>query len=399
MAYYRRVGEVPRKRHSRFPNGEGGLHNEELMGQQGFSSSSSLLYHLHSPTAIVAAEKVDDPTVGAPSIEGSPGRGQPLDNRPLLPRHFRTHRLDARGDTVTGRRLLLANEDIRLCYATAEQAGPLYRNAIGDELVFVEEGAAVLESMFGALPVGEGDYVVIPASTTHRFVPETATLRTLILESSGHFHPPARYMSGEGQFLEHAPYCERDLRSPEAPVIAADEETEVLVRHRGGLTRYTYAHHPFDVVGWDGHVYPYAVSIHDFEPIVKRFHAPPPVHQTFEAPGAVICSFCPRPWDFDPEAIPVPYHHANVDSDEVLFYVGGDFMSRKGAGIETGSISLHPAGFVHGPQPGSLDAALRVAGTNEVAVMIDTFRPLRIGEAASSVEDTEYAWSWARRSN
>jgi homogentisate 1,2-dioxygenase len=204
-------------------------------------------------------------------------------------------------------------------------------------------------------------------------------------------------LSAEGQFLEHAPYSERDLRAPDGPRVTDEGETPVLVRHRGGLTRYTYLHHPFDVVGWDGCVYPYALSIHDFEPIVKRFHAPPPVHQTFEGPNFVVCSFCPRPFDFDPDAIAVPYNHANVDSDEVLFYAGGDFMSRKGSGIGQGSISLHPAGFVHGPQPGSVEAAFGKQGTDELAVMIDTFRPLRLAPAASAAEDTEYPWTWARR--
>jgi homogentisate 1,2-dioxygenase len=218
----------------------------------------------------------------------------------------------------------------------------------------------------------------------------------LILEASGHVGPPARYLSPGGQLLEHAPYSERDLRGPSTTSPIDDGETAVLVRHRGGTTRYVYRHHPFDVVGWDGCLYPYAFSIHDFEPIVKRFHAPPPVHQTFAAAGFVVCSFCPRPFDFDPEAIAVPYHHANTDSDEVLFYAGGDFMSRKGAGIGIGSISLHPAGWVHGPQPGSVEAAFGAARTEELAVMLDTFRPLRMAPSASDVEDADYAWTWDR---
>jgi homogentisate 1,2-dioxygenase len=217
-----------------------------------------------------------------------------------------------------------------------------------------------------------------------------------VLEARGHIRPPRRYLSPAGQFLEHAPYCERDLRGPEAPLLVEDGETPVLVRARDGLTRYTYRHHPFDVVGWDGCLYPYAFNIADFEPIVGRLHQPPPVHQTFEGPNFVVCSFVPRLFDFHPEAVPVPYNHANVDSDEVLFYVGGDFMSRKGSGIGLGSISLHPAGFVHGPQPGSVEAAIGKAGTEEVAVMVDTFRPLGLGAAAIEAEDPEYAWTWAR---
>jgi homogentisate 1,2-dioxygenase len=384
MPYYRRSGEIPRKRHARFPMAGGGLHSEELMGEEGFSSSSSLLYHRHSPTAIVGAEVVAD---ADPCLR---------DQHPLLPRHFRTHELAVGGDLVTGRRLLVANDDVRILYAAADLPSALYRNAIGDELIYIEDGQAVLESVFGALAVGAGDYVVIPTSTTHRFVPQTGVVRALILEASGHIHPPRRYLSSDGQFLEHAPYSERDLRAPDGPLLVDGDGVAVLVRHRGGLTRYTYAHHPFDVVGWDGCLYPYAFSIHDFEPIVKRFHAPPPVHQTFEGPNLVVCSFCPRPFDFDPEAIAVPYHHANVDSDEVLFYVGGDFMSRKGAGIGAGSISLHPAGFVHGPQPGSVEAALGKPGTDELAVMVDTFRPLRIAASGREVEDDGYAWTWAR---
>ena len=386
MPYYRRVGETPRKHHARFPNPDGGLYAEELMGTEGFAASSSLLYHRHPPTALVHAEPVD----GADEC----GRA----NSPLLPRHFRTADLPAGGDLVEGRRLLLANDDVRVLHACADRPSGLYRDATGDELLFVQEGSGVLETPFGALAVGPGDYVVVPMSTTHRFVPDTATVRVLIIEASGHVRPPRRYMSPEGQFLEHAPYSERDLRGPDRPLVVDDDVATVLVRHRGGMTRHTYAHHPFDVVGWDGCLYPYALSIHDFEPIVKRFHAPPPVHQTFEAPNVVVCSFCPRPFDFDPDAVPVPYHHANVDSDEVLFYVGGDFMSRRGAGIGPGSMTLHPAGFVHGPQPGSVEAASGKPGTDELAVMIDTFRPLRIAAAAADTEDPDYAWTWARRS-
>ena len=305
--------------------------------------------------------------------------------------------LDPGGDLVTGRRLLLANDDVRLLYAAADGVSELYRNACGDELLYVEAGSVVVESVFGPLHLAAGDYVVIPTSTTHRLVAPDGLARVLVVEARGHVRPPARYLSADGQFLEHAPYSERDLRAPDGPLVVEEGETPVLVRHRGGVTRYTYLHHPFDVVGWDGCLYPYAFSIHDFEPIVKRFHAPPPVHQTFEGPNFVICSFCPRPFDFDPDAIAVPYNHANVDSDEVLFYAGGDFMSRKGSGIGQASISLHPAGFVHGPQPGSVEAAFGVQRTEELAVMVDTFRPLRLAPAATAVEDKDYAWTWARR--
>lgn len=383
MPYYRRVGEVPDKRHSQFRRPDGALYAEELMGEEGFSAESSLLYHRDAPTALVRAL----------SVQRSDDALAP--NEPLLPRHFRTHDLATGGDLVTNRRLLVANDDVRISYAAVSSPSGYFRNALGDELVFVEDGRATLESVYGALSVDAGDYVVVPAGTTHRWVPTSALVRALVVEARGHVSAPGRYLSPRGQFLEHAPYSERDLRAPTEPLVEEDAETEVLVRHRDGLTRYTYAHHPFDVVGWDGCLYPYAFSIYDFEPIVKRFHAPPPVHQTFEGPHFVVCSFCPRPFDFDPTAIAVPYNHANVDSDEVLFYVGGDFMSRKGSGIGLGSMSLHPSGFVHGPQPGSVEAGLGQPRTEEYAVMIDTFRPLFLGAGARQVEDEAYAYSWA----
>lgn len=387
MPYYQVVGEIPRKRHTQFRRPDGELYAEELMGVEGFSAESALLYHEGLPTAIVNS-----------TIHAEPE--QPLTaNHPLLPRHFRTHKLDAGGaDSVTGRQLLMANNDVRISYAVADRASPLYRNATGDECVYVEAGAGVVETVFGAIAVGAGDYVVLPTSTTHRWVPGPGDpLRTLVVEASGHIGPPKRYLSGKGQFLEFAPYCERDLRVPTQPLQASGEDVEVLVRHRVGMTCFTYAHHPFDVVGWDGCLYPYAFNIGDFEPITGRLHQPPPVHQTFEGPNFVICSFVPRKFDYHPLSIPAPYNHANVDSDEMLFYVGGDFMSRKGAGIELGSISLHPSGFTHGPQPGSVEASIGKEATDELAVMIDTFRPLALGPAALSCEDTGYPWTWARR--
>ncbi len=385
MPYYRQLGSIPRKRHSQFRDPGGRLYGEELMGAEGFSGESALLYHRHAPTAIV-------------DVTDWEGAGDVLSaHQPVGPRHFVLHKLDApRSDLVRGRQLLLGNADVRLSYAVAEIASPLYRNAAGDECVYVEAGSARLETSFGVLEVGSGDYVVLPTSTTHRWVPTgELPLRALVVEARGHIAPPARYLSPRGQLLEVAPYSERDLRGPSELLEADGEEVEVLVRTRAGGTRYTYAHHPFDVVGWDGCLYPYALSIRDFEPLVKRFHAPPPVHQTFEGPGFVVCSFCPRPFDFDPTAVPVPYNHANVDSDEVLFYVGGDFMSRRGSGVGLGSVTLHPAGFVHGPQPGSVEAALGAPGTEEWAVMVDTFRPLELGAAALACEDPGYAWTWA----
>ncbi len=386
MPYYRSVGEVPPKRHVVFHDGNGGYFAEELMGIEGFSNNSALLYHRRSPSAIVAAEAIAD------------SRSALTPNDPLLPMHLRTGDLPTGGDAVTGRRVLLGNPDVVIAHASATEPSALYRNAVGDELVYVQSGQGALESVFGVLSVGPGDYVVIPTSATHRWVPAGGEpLRLLVIEATGHVQPPKRYLTAFGQFNEFAPYCERDLRGPGEPLVADGADVDVLVRNRSGLTRYTYASHPFDVIGWDGCLYPYAFNIGDFEPIVGAIHQPPPVHQTFEGPNFVVCSFVPRLYDFHPDAIKVPYHHANVDSDEVLFYSAGDFMSRAGSGIGVGSISLHPAGFVHGPQPGSLEAARPQERTEEVAVMIDTFRPLLVSDDARSVADAAYPWTWARR--
>jgi homogentisate 1,2-dioxygenase len=285
---------------------------------------------------------------------------------------------------------------VKICFAEATRPSPLYRNAAGDELLYVQTGTAVIETIYGALEVGDGDYVVIPTSCTYRVVPGD-DLRLLILEATGHIGPPKRYLSAKGQFLEHSPYCERDLRGPTSPLLVDGVDVDVLVRHRAGVTKFTYANHPFDVVGWDGALYPWAFNIRDFEPITGRVHQPPPVHQTFEGPNFVVCSFCPRKVDYHPLAVPVPYNHANVDSDELMFYVGGNYEARKGSGIGLGSLSLHPSGVTHGPQPGAVEAALGAEQFDETAVMVDTFRPLELGEAADACEDPRYAWSWARR--
>ncbi|HEX6471635.1 MAG TPA: homogentisate 1,2-dioxygenase [Streptosporangiaceae bacterium] len=393
MTYYRVVGEIPRKRHIQFRRPDGGLYAEELMGEEGFTSDSSLLYHRHLPTAILKSEGVEPPAAQAEAALAP--------NHPLQPRAYRTQDLPAGGDLVLGRQLLFGNEDVRIAFAAADAASELYRDSVGDEVVYIQSGAARFESTYGALDVGEGDYVVVPRGTIHRWLPEGGQVRALVVEARGHVRPPRRYLSQYGQFLEHAPYSERDLRAPAEPLLADGTEVAVLVRARGGLSRLTYAHHPFDVVGWDGYLYPYVFNIADFEPIVKRTHAPPPVHQTFEGPNFVICSFCPRPLDFDDAAVPIPYNHHNVDSDEMMFYVGGDYTARKGSGIGVGSISLHPSGFTHGPQPGAVEAAVDglargVTTTSETAVMIDTFRPLLLGPAATRAEDPEYAWTWAR---
>jgi len=397
MAHYRQVGSIPPKRHTQHRRPDGGLYSEELMGEEGFSSDSSLLYHRGIPSSLVDAR-----TWELPEQTTTP-------NTPLLPRHLRLHELFSdeqhqAGDPVTGRRLVLGNADVRISYAVSSQNSPLYRNATGDECVFVERGSATVETAFGALDVGQGDYVILPRATTHRWIPTgDEPLRTYAIEANSHIAPAHRYLSRYGQFLEHSPYCERDLRTPAEPLLADGSDVEVYVKHRGdgpgGLagTVHVVPEHPFDVVGWDGCLYPYVFNVADFEPITGRVHQPPPVHQVFEGQGFVICNFVPRKVDYHPLAVPVPYYHSNVDSDEVMFYVDGDYEARKGSGIGKGSISLHPGGHSHGPQPGAVEGALGVEYFDELAVMVDTFRPLALGEGATASDDGKYAWSWSGR--
>jgi homogentisate 1,2-dioxygenase len=392
MAYYRQLGNVPPKRHTRHRDDSGRLYYEELMGEEGFSSDSSLLYHRGIPSAISGADvwEVPDQTT--------------TPNHPLTPRHLKLHTLFPAGtwaqtDVVTGRRLLLGNSDVRISYVVAAKESPLYRNALGDEIVYLESGAARVETVFGALTARRGDYVVIPTSTTHRWIPQgDEPLRAYAIESSSHIVPPKRYLSRFGQLLENAPYCERDLHGPRDVLLAEGDDVEVLVKHRTSRgivgTRMVYPRHPFDVVGWDGCLYPYTFSIDDFEPITGRVHQPPPVHQVFEGTGFVVCNFVPRKVDYHPLAVPVPYYHSNVDSDEVMFYCGGNYEARKGSGIALGSVSVHPGGHAHGPQPGGMERSLGLESVAETAVMVDTFAPLELGEGALACEDPEYAWSW-----
>jgi homogentisate 1,2-dioxygenase len=394
MAHYRSVGDVPPKRHTQHRAPGGGLYSEELMGEEGFSSDSSLLYHREIPSAIVDASpwELSDQTL--------------TENRPLIPRHLKLHELisaDGKAvDAVTGRRLVLGNADVRISYVAAGETSPLYRNAVGDECVYVEAGSAVVETVFGTLEVQQGDYVLIPRATTHRWVPTGAeAVQLYAIEANSHITPPKRYLSRFGQLLEHAPYCERDLHGPVEPLLVEGVDVEVLVKHRGSRgitgTRYVYPTHPFDVVGWDGCLYPYRFNIADFEPITGRVHQPPPAHQVFEGENFVICNFLPRKVDYHPLSIPVPYYHSNVDSDEVMFYVDGDYEARKGSGIAQGSISLHPGGHSHGPQPGAVERSLGAEFFDELAVMVDTFRPLELGEGGLASEDRNYAWTWAGR--
>jgi homogentisate 1,2-dioxygenase len=396
MAYYRAVGGVPPKRHTQFRTPEGGLYYEELMGEEGFSSDSSLLYHRHLPSAISAAEP------------WAPADTSTMPNHPLKPRHFRLPSLFAESqastvDVVTGRRLVLGNADVRISYVVAGAPSPLYRNAIGDECVYLEAGRATVETVFGRLDARTGDYVLLPRATTHRWVPEGGEpVRAYCIEANSHIAPAHRYLSRFGQLLEHAPFCERDLHGPAEPMLAEGRQVPVLVKHRGPGgsivgTRYIYPDHPFDVVGWDGCLYPYTFNVADFEPITGRVHQPPPAHQAFEGANFVICNFVPRKVDYHPLAIPVPYYHSNVDSDEVMFYCGGDYEARKGSGITQGSVSLHPGGHSHGPQPGAYERSIGVEFFDELAVMVDTFRPLELGEGGQACEDDAYAWTWARR--
>ena len=398
MAYYRSVGDVPRTRHTAFRDEAGGLRYEELMGEEGFSSDSSLLYHRGVPSAIVDSQVWELPDLVTAA------------NHPLKPRHLKLHSLefsagrDAGVDAVTGRRLVLGNGDVRIGYVVADTVSPYYRNAVGDECVYVEHGSGVVETVFGVLPYRTGDYVVLPRATTHRWVPDAgAPSRLYPIEANSHVAPPKRYLSRYGQLLEHAPYCERDLHGPAEPLVESGTDVEVLVKHRGsgpsGLvgSRLTCATHPLDVVGWDGCLYPYTFNVEDFMPITGKVHQPPPVHQVFEGHNFVICNFCPRKVDYHEQSIPVPYYHSNVDSDEVMFYVGGDYEARKGSGIDIGSISLHPGGHAHGPQPSAIEASIGVEFFDELAVMVDTFRPLELGEAGLAAEDPAYAWTWAGR--
>ncbi|NLU84576.1 cupin domain-containing protein [Rhodococcus sp. HNM0569] len=395
MAFYRQAGTIPPKRHTQFRDADGALYYEELMGEEGFSSDSSLLYHRGIPSAIV-----DSAVWAIPDVATVP-------NHPLKPRHLKLHDLfagddAASTDVVTGRKLILGNNDVRISYVVSAAESPLYRNALGDELVYVESGAATVETVFGTLEASQGDYVLIPTSTTHRWIPRgDEPLRAYVIEANSHVEAPKRYLSRFGQFLEHAPYCERDLHGPGEIPVGEGTDVEVLVKHRTSQgivgTRFVYATHPFDVVGWDGCLYPFTFNVKDFEPITGRVHQPPPVHQAFEGHGFVVCNFVPRKVDYHPLSVPVPYYHSNVDSDEVMFYCGGDYEARKGSGIGIGSISVHPGGHAHGPQPGGVERSLGVEYLDELAVMVDTFAPLELGKAAFDCEDPAYAYSWVAK--
>ncbi|MGH3019940.1 MAG: homogentisate 1,2-dioxygenase [Gaiellaceae bacterium] len=380
MPMYQRLGRLPRKRHVQFRE-NGRLLTEEVLGLAGFSGNESILYHLQSPCRVQEVAAF-----------------QPIEREEWLPdghahRHFRTHDVPPGGDPIGGRRLLMWNDDVEIALARpTEEMDFFYRNGEGDEVVFVHEGNGTLETIFGDLPYKEGDYVVIPRGTTYMFEP-SGPQRYLLFETPGLVEIPRRYRNEYGQILEGAPYYHRDIHPP-TDLHTRRERGEFLVkvRVRGGYQDYVLDYHPFDVVGWDGFLYPWTFSIHDFEPITGRIHQPPPSHQTFQGPNFVICSFCPRKLDFDPDAVPIPYHHSNLQSEEMIYYVSGNFGSRKG--IAVGAITLHPSGLPHGPQPGLAEKSLGVAETTELAVMCDTFRPLRLSTFARDLDDGHYAYSW-----
>lgn len=384
MPIYHQLGQVPRKRHQVFRQPSGALYTEELMGNIGFHGPASLLYHTHAPTAVRAIRHVAE-------LHWPKAPEQPLRHR-----HFRTRALDRPGSAIMDRIPVLFNHHVTISVVCpGEDLTVFYRNSQGDEIVYVSEGEGVLESPFGKLPFGDGDYLVIPRGILHTYRFADKPRKLLIIESGGYVRTPKRYRNEFGQLSENAPYCERDIRRP-TDLETYDEKGDfpVLVKKGNQLTELVLSHHPFDVVGWDGYYYPWAISIHSFEPRVGRFHLPPPVHQMFEGDGFVVCSFCPRPYDFDPEAVPAPYNHSNVMSDEVLYYANSEFMSR--SGIEYGSITLHPDGLSHGPQPGRTEKSIGQKETNELAVMIDTFHPLHVAADALPAEDASYYLSWIK---
>jgi homogentisate 1,2-dioxygenase len=379
---YHQLGEIPAKRHVQVRR-DGALLTEEVLGYEGFSGNESIMYHLHSPCRLQDV-----------------GSFTPLQRDEWVP-EAHVHRLadinpvSPGGDPLTGRRLLMFNADIEVsvCKPTEPHEG-FYRNGEGDEVVYVHRGSGVLRTIFGRVPFREKDYVVIPRGTTHHWQLDDGVEQVWVcFHTPGEIETPNRYRNRYGQLLEHAPYSQRDFHGPgELETVEDDGEYEVTVRVRDGLQRYVLDRHPFDVVGWDGYVYPYTFNAMDFEPRAGRLHLPPPAHQTFQGPNFVICTFAPRMLDWDPEAVPLPYHHSNIQSEEVMFYADGDYAARKG--VDVGCLTLHPSGLPHGPQPGTVEKALGAKSTNELAVMWDTFRPLRLTSLWRDNDDPEYAYSW-----
>ncbi|MCH1627946.1 homogentisate 1,2-dioxygenase [Ferdinandcohnia quinoae] len=384
--YYRKLGKIPHKRHTTFRKEDGSLYREQVMGTKGFSGTQSILYHHYMPTEVAKSELIGN---YVPEFE---------DQQPLSHRHFYTDRLSNTGDALAAREYLLGNDDILIGVINVTQAmESYYRNGDGDEMLFIHYGSGKIETMFGTIMYLPGDYVVIPIGTIYRVIPnQNETTKILFIEAFSQITTPRRYRNEYGQLLEHSPFCERDIRGPEQLETYADKgEYEVITKSRGYLHSHVLNHHPLDVVGWDGYLYPWMFNIADFEPITGRVHQPPPVHQTFEGHNFVVCSFVPRLYDYHPESIPAPYYHSNVNSDELLYYVDGNFMSRKG--VKEGSITLHPSGIPHGPHPGKTEASIGKKETLELAVMIDTFKPLKVVKKAIAYEDKQYMYSWIEK--
>ncbi|MEQ8552067.1 MAG: homogentisate 1,2-dioxygenase [Cyclobacteriaceae bacterium] len=383
MPQYYKLGSIPHKRHTTFRKENGDLHYEQLFGTNGFDGMSSLLYHLHRPTQVKMISKSYDVT---PKI--------------AVANNMKSLRLDGfniepAGDYLDSRKIVLTNSDCNIVLAAPEnsQQEYFYKNADCDELIFIHQGKGELKTQLGNLRFSYGDYLLIPRGMIHQFQFDNKKNRLLILESHSPIYTPKRYRNWFGQLLEHSPYCERDFRKPEnLETHNKKGDFMIKVKKQGVIHEYIYAYHPFDVVGWDGYNYPYAFSIHDFEPITGRVHLPPPVHQTFETDAFVVCSFVPRLYDYHPESIPAPYNHSNIDSDEVLYYVDGDFMSRNDIG--KGNITLHPAGIPHGPHPGATERSVGQVKTEELAVMVDTFSPLMVTEEALKIDAGDYYKSW-----
>lgn len=383
MPFYRHLGKIPHKRHTVFrqPNGE--LYHEQLFGTIGFDGMSSLLYHLKPPTKVneIIGKKDISPVIAV--------------DKNMQMRAFKGFDVPEISDLVDSRIPVLTNSDVTLLLSrpTNLSENYFYKNVDADEVIFIHEGKGKLRTQVGNIDFSYGDYLVIPRGMIYQMSFENVNNRHFIIESRHPIYTPKRYRNWFGQLLEHSPFCERDLRTPEG-LETHDEKGEFIVKIKkeGILYDYSYASHPFDVIGWDGYNYPYAFSIHDFEPITGRVHQPPPVHQTFETSAFVICSFCPRLYDYHPEAIPAPYNHSNIDSDEVLYYVDGDFMSRND--ISKGQITLHPSGIPHGPHPGAYERSIGKTKTEELAVMVDTFKPLKLTKQAVEIEVKDYYKSW-----
>jgi len=383
MPFYHQLGKIPHKRHTVFQKPDGGLYYEQLFGTIGFDGMSSLLYHIHRPTMV---SDMGNPVDVSPKIAVE---------KNLKSLRLKGFQVPSKEDYLDSRTPILVNNDcyIELAAPKHSMTSYFYKNADADEVIFVHKGSGTMKTFLGDLTFSYGDYLVVPRGMIYQMHFDSEDNRLFIIQSFTPVYTPKRYRNYFGQLLEHSPYCERDIRQP-ANLSPIDEKGSFLIKIRkeDQLHRFTYASHPFDVVGWDGYNYPYAFSIHDFEPITGRVHQPPPVHQTFETSAFVICSFCPRIYDYHPKSIPAPYNHSNIDSDEVLYYVDGDFMSRND--IEPGHISLHPAGIPHGPHPGAAERSIGEKDTEELAVMVDTFRPLKVTQQALDISDGIYWKSW-----